>query len=182
MESTAELSDVDEFQPVRQPGQARQPSETENSASSVIELNVEANLGESLDYGNLLNTSSVDWSRCTGLRSPDVLRLHQKELAGAKHQHEDKDDSVRVLAAQVENLREMERQNELIASQVRQTLSQVATFEKTLKQRQAESQTELDIMRIKYCNIKLKSKSVDRLTGLLCRQLMSLSAHESERS
>ena len=48
----------------------------------------------------------------------------------------------------------MERQNEYLTSQVRNTMQMVTNIEKTLRKKQAESQTELEILRIKYTNLQ----------------------------
>ena len=50
-----------------------------------------------------------------------------------------KTDSTRVLAAQIESLYAMERQNDLLTTQVRNTMRQVTHIENTLRKNQAES-------------------------------------------
>ncbi len=59
----------------------------------------------------------------------------------------------------------MEKENEMLTSQVRQTMQMVTNIEKTLRKKQAESQTELDILRIKYGNLKTNYRSVDMQNG-----------------
>jgi len=49
----------------------------------------------------------------------------------------------------------------------------VTNIEKTLRKKQAESQTELDILRIKYGNLKLNYRSVDMQGGLQWRPRLS---------
>ena len=70
-------------------------------------------------------------------------------------------DSEAILARQIEQLREMEAQNENMASQVRLTMQKVTSIEQTLRKKQAESQTELDILRIKYGNMKTHYRSME---------------------
>ena len=64
------------------------------------------------------------------------------------------EDSTNILARQIESLRDMEQENEHLTQQVRQTMQFVTNIEKTLRRKQAQSQTELDILRIKYANLK----------------------------
>lgn len=66
-----------------------------------------------------------------------------------------KEDSTLILAGQIESLRNMEKENETLTSQVRQTMQLVGNIEKTVRRKQAESQTELEILRIKYANLKV---------------------------
>ena len=42
----------------------------------------------------------------------------------------------------------------------------VTNIEKTLRKKQAESQTELEILRIKYGNLKVNYQSVDMQNGM----------------
>ena len=60
----------------------------------------------------------------------------------------------------------MEQQNEELTQQVRSTVQLVTNIEKTIRKKQAESQTELDILRIKYGNLKVNYMSMDMHTGL----------------
>ena len=48
-----------------------------------------------------------------------------------------------------------------MASQVRLTMQKVTNIEKTLRKKQAESLTELDILRIKYGNMKTNYRSME---------------------
>lgn len=77
-----------------------------------------------------------------------------------------KEDSTKILAQQIESLKDMEQENEKLATQVRQTMQLVSNIEKNLRKKQAESQTELDILRIKYGNLKVNYRSMDMQHGL----------------
>ena len=61
------------------------------------------------------------------------------QIAESMLKNKSKKDSEKVLARQIESLRDMEKQNEMLTSQVRLTMQKVTNIEKTLRKKQAES-------------------------------------------
>ena len=134
----------------------------QSSCSSMIKLDVEVSEGESLDSQVLkamLRESAA--ANVQARNRANNLTRSSQELAEEMLKNKSREDSTRVLASQIESLRNMQMENEMLTSQVRQTMQLVTNIEKTLRKKQAESQTELDILRIKYGNLKTNYRSVD---------------------
>ena len=131
----------------------------QSSNSSMIKLDAEVSEGESLD-SQVLKAMREGAAKLAQKQTDEITRSSQ-ELAEMMLKNKSREDSTRVLASQIESLRVMEKENEMLTSQVRQTMQMVTNIEKTLRKKQAESQTELDILRIKYGNLKTNYRSVD---------------------
>ena len=126
----------DELAPVTQPSEFNRndPLALDSSSSSMIKLDVDASEGESLDSQILKAVMESQKERRQQLGTTEITRS-SKELARSLLKNKSKEDSTRVLADQIESLREMERQNELLTSQVRQTVQLVTGIEKTLRKK-----------------------------------------------
>lgn len=121
-----------------QPPEAQEPIRIESSQSSLIKLDTEISEGESLDSVVLRAMEEANKIRQHARISSHTNQSSQ-ELAASMLRNKNKEDSETILAHQIESLREMEKQNEVLTSQVQHTMQAVTNIEKTIRKKQAES-------------------------------------------
>ena len=118
--------------------EAQEPIRIESSQSSLIKLDTEISEGESLDSVVLRAMEEANKIRQHARISSHTNQSSQ-ELAASMLRNKNKEDSETILAHQIESLREMEKQNEVLTSQVQHTMQAVTNIEKTIRKKQAES-------------------------------------------